>query len=97
MKSLDSVISTLSDNKSALFGQYPLKELGVFGSYVRGSQNAQSDVDILVDFSMPISMFKFLELENKLSLLLHEPVDLVMKTALKKNIGKVVLDELIQV
>ena len=88
MKSLDAVISTLAANKPALLSQYPIKEIGVFGSYVHGKQGLESDVDILVDFSGPVSMFKYLELENKLSLLLGEPVDLVMKTALKKNIGR---------
>lgn len=97
MKSLDQVVDTLTANKSILFTRYPIKELGVFGSYVHGTHTKSSDIDILVDFSTPVSMFKFLELEDHLSSLLGEPVDLVMKAALKKNIGKTVLDSLIKV
>jgi len=36
--------------KTELEERYGVKEIGVFGSYVRGEQRADSDLDILVEF-----------------------------------------------
>lgn len=60
----------------------------LFGSFIRNEQQANSDLDILVTFSKAPSLFKFIELEDYLSDLLGIKVDLVMKSALKPNIGK---------
>jgi hypothetical protein len=79
--------------KTELQQKYGVKEISIFGSYVRGEQNETSDVDILVDFDKPIGMFKFLELEEYLSELLQVQVDLVSKAALKPRIGQYILQE----
>lgn len=50
MKSLAEIKTILSQYKPLLQEKYQVSELGVFGSYVRGEQNEQSDVDILVTF-----------------------------------------------
>jgi predicted nucleotidyltransferase len=69
----------------------------VFGSYSRGEQSAASDIDILVSFSTPPSLFGFVELEQQLSSLLGLKVDLVMQSALKPRIGRRVLEEVVRV
>ena len=70
-----------------------MKEFGIFGSFVRGEQGADSDLDILVEFEKPIGFVKFLKLENKLSELFGVKVELVTKKALKPYIGKRILQE----
>ncbi|KKT33861.1 MAG: polymerase beta domain protein region protein [Candidatus Gottesmanbacteria bacterium GW2011_GWB1_44_11c] len=70
-----------------------MRRLGIFGSVARGNQTVSSDVDILVEFSKPISLFKFLELEEILTGLLGRKVDLVSKKSLKPNIGRNILRE----
>ncbi len=77
--------------------KYKVKEIGIFGSYVRGEQKLKSDVDLLVDFSESISLLDFIHLENELGVLLGVKVDLVMKTALKPRIGKHILEEVVLV
>jgi len=52
-------------------------------------------VDILVDFDETPSLLRFVHLENYLTDLLGMKVDLVMKKALKKHIGKNILKEVI--
>jgi predicted nucleotidyltransferase len=47
--------------------RWHVSSLGVFGSYVRGEQRRSSDLDLLVDFDTPISLFRYIELENYLS------------------------------
>ena len=77
--------------------KYKVKTLQLFGSYSRRQQKKRSDVDLLVEFEEPLSLFEFLALERQLSEFLGKKVDLVMKTALKPRIGKHILEEAIPV
>ncbi len=76
-----------------LRGEFGLKSLGVFGSYARGEQGKDSDLDLLADFHRTPSFFRFLRLERRLSDRLGVKVDLVMRSALKPNIGRRILAE----
>jgi predicted nucleotidyltransferase len=73
--------------------EYNLCYIGLFGSYVRGEHTPQSDLDMLVEFSRNPTIFRFVHLEKHLSESLGIKVDLVMKSALKPNIGKQILRE----
>ncbi len=63
--------------------RYGVKELGVFGSYLRGEQRQDSDLDLLVDFEKDISLWDVMELEEFLSERLGVRVDLIMKSSLR--------------
>lgn len=76
---------------------YRVKSLGVFGSYVRHEQSPQSDLDVLVEFDEPPSLFEFIRLEQQLSEMLGVTVDLVMKDSLKPAIGQHILREVVPV
>jgi predicted nucleotidyltransferase len=93
MKTAEDLLSKLEDNLPRLRREYGVKSLGLFGSYLRGEQKSDSDVDILVDFDEPIGLLKFMDLELHLTELLGIKVDLVMKTALKPGIGRRILRE----
>lgn len=82
---------------SLLAAHYQVQSLGIFGSYVRREQHSDSDLDVLVTFYEPPSLLKFIALENYLSDLLGVKVDLVMQDALKPNIGRHILREVIRV
>jgi predicted nucleotidyltransferase len=73
--------------------KYHVSYLGIFGSYVRGEQKPESDLDVLVEFSKTPTIFKFVNLENYLSDAPGVKVDLVMKDALKPNIGNYILND----
>jgi uncharacterized protein len=77
--------------------KYNVSYLGIFGSYVRGEQESESDLDILVEFEEDPSFFEYIRLEDYLSEILGVKVDLVMKSALKPAIGKHILDEVVAV
>lgn len=97
MKPLDEIKELIQSHKDELRQQYGLKEIGVFGSYVKGVQREDSDLDILVEFEKPVGFVKFLQLENRLSELLGVKVEIVTKKALKPFIGKRILQEVIYV
>ncbi len=50
MKTLSEVKKTIKKHKAELEEKYKVSEIGIFGSFVRGSQKKRSDIDILVDF-----------------------------------------------
>ena len=92
-KELKKIEKLVKENKVVLTKQFKVKEIGIFGSVVRGEDKETSDVDILVEFEEPIGFFKFLELEEYLSDLIGRKVDLVSKKALKPRIGKHIMRE----
>jgi uncharacterized protein len=95
MKTLEEVTQWLLLNKSALQERYQVRELGIFGSYIRREQTETSDVDVLVEFSEIPSLLKFVNLENYLSDSLGVKVDLVHKGGLKPRIGERILAEVV--
>ena len=64
---------------------------------MRGEEKRASDLDVLVEFEVTPSFFRFIELEDHLSQLLGVKVDLVMKRALKPGIGQYILAEAVPV
>jgi predicted nucleotidyltransferase len=87
----------LTLKKPELSARYSVKEIGIFGSYVRGDQEESSDIDILVEYEKPVSLIEFVNLKNYLIDLLEMDVDLVMKKALKPNLGSQILREVVYV
>ncbi|MGB9717671.1 MAG: nucleotidyltransferase family protein [Thermoproteota archaeon] len=98
MEKIEEIKKILTEHKEELVERFKVKEIGVFGSYVRGEQKKRgSDVDILVEFEEPVGLFEFMDLEEYLSNLLGIKVDLVSKKALKPRIGEHILKEVVYV
>jgi uncharacterized protein len=95
LKNAEYYMELLRQHLPELRERYSVSYLGVFGSYVRGEQTKDSDLDVLVQFDKKPGLLKYIELENYLSDLLGVKVDLVMKSALKPNIGKRILNEVV--
>ena len=97
MKTLADVQSILRQHLPEVQQKYQVRELGIFGSFVRGEQTDTSDVDVLVGFDPDarFGLLTFCQLENDLSELLQRKVDLVMKDGLKPHIGDRILQEVI--
>lgn len=95
MKNLEEIKQWLVQHKPLLQERYHVRELGIFGSYVRQEQTETSDVDMLVEFSETPSLLKFVNLENYLSDNLGVKVDLVHKAGLKPRIGDRILAEVV--
>ncbi len=97
MKKIDVIIEKLRKNKPVVEKKYGVKNLEVFGSYIRGEQKKGSDLDVLVEFHRTIDLFKYIELENFLSKKIGVKVDLVMKDTLKPRIKDRILKEAVPV
>lgn len=80
--------------ESARIRALGVKRLGLFGSFVRGEQRPDSDVDILVEFEPGQKTFdNFMELSFLLEELLQRRVELVTLEALSPHIGPYILAE----
>jgi predicted nucleotidyltransferase len=77
--------------------RYQVASLGLFGSYLHGTQRHDSDLDVLVTFAETPSLLRLIELENYLSDQLGVKVDLVPRESLKPHIGERVLREVVPV
>lgn len=97
LKDIEYYIGILRQYLPEIKEKYSVSYLGVFGSYVRGEQTGESDLDVLVEFDEVPGLLKYIELEYYLSDLLGVKVDLVTRTGLKPNIGKHILNEVVSV
>ena len=77
---------------------YNVLKIGIFGSFARGENKKDSDLDILVEFKDSPSLLTLIKLENELSEILGIKVDLVTTGALKnKRIKKSIKRDLINI
>ncbi len=79
-----------------------LKKSGIirsslFGSYVRGEQRKDSDVDLLVEYPKGLSLFDVAEIKYKLEEALEKKVDLVNYKNIKPRLKNYILSEQIQI
>ena len=79
---MSTVIQILKEHKEELFKKYPLKSMALFGSYSRGEETIDSDVDVMVELAGPIGI-RFLNLYYEIENLLNKKVDLVSKRGIK--------------
>ena len=93
MRTLDEVIAQLRRVQPDLRRRYPIRELGIFGSYVRGEQTEHSDLDILVNLDDGVGLLELAGLQQDLSEALGMKVDLVMRDAVKRSIAQRILSE----
>ena len=91
MTTLDSVKRKIQEELPRLRIEYKIDSIGIFGSFIKGKNRKNSDLDILIDFNYAVTFFRFLRLEEKLSEITSRRVDLVMKSALKPKIGEYIL------
>jgi hypothetical protein len=99
MKTLGEITQILEAYKDYLAAEYGATIVGVFGSYVRGEQGRDSDVDILIELERPprISLIGLVELEHYLSDMLGVKADIAIKENLRRRIGERILSEVIPI
>lgn len=73
--------------------QHNIRKVSLFGSCARGSVDKTSDVDLLVEFIEPASLFEMHDIEQVFSQSLNRPVDLTTPDGLSKHIKSQVLSE----
>lgn len=88
-----AILAELARNQQRLHA-LGVRSLGVFGSYSRGDQSADSDIDVLVDLISP-SFDSYMDLKFWLEDTFSLPVDLVLVETLKPQLRPTILREVV--
>ena len=91
------LLQQLAASKPELARRYGVTGLALFGSVVRDSSRADSDVDILVSFDGPATSQRYFGVQFFLEDLLGRPVDLVTDKALRAELRPFVAREALRV
>jgi uncharacterized protein len=94
---LDELKQILSEKKPELNELFNVSDIFIFGSYAKGLQTKESDIDLLVEISTPISLFKFVNLKEYFNNLLGKEIDLGTPNGLKAFFKNSILQEAIKI
>lgn len=70
-------IEMLKSNILTIVNDYPIKRITLFGSRAAGTDYEDSDVDLIMEFSLPISLLTLSMIKLKLEEILKVGVDIV--------------------
>lgn len=94
METLEDIKAELRRLKPEIESRYPLRLVSIFGSFVRGEQTAQSDVDLLAEpTGGKLSLFDLIGAEHDLERKLRRKVDLLLIDGIRERIRQRVLAE----
>lgn len=97
MTSFEIIIQKLRTLKPELISRYYVRSIGLFGSVVRDDFSpANSDIDIIVDFSRPVGI-EFIDLAEFLEKNVDREVDLVSLKGIKPKYYDQISKEIIYV
>ena len=95
---LQEIKQILKERMPEIREKFGVKNLYIFGSYVRGEQTPESDIDILVEFEKGKKTFdNYMDLKFYLENLFRKKVDLIIKEAVKPRLKKYIYEEAISV
>lgn len=89
----DDILRVLREHRAELQGM-GARRLGLFGSFVRGEERPDSDVDLLVELDRR-TFDRYMDLKLRLEQLLGRPVDLVLADRLKPTLRDRILSTVI--
>lgn len=92
----EEAIKILEEVKDEVRGEYKAEIVGIFGSFVRGEDREDSDIDILVKFYEGATLFDLVGLADLLEERLNRKVDIVSERALRKEIEDYVMKEIVR-
>lgn len=91
------MLKNINSKIQSVLKKEPVCRAGIFGSYARGEQKKNSDIDILVEVSKKVSLLDLVRMKNLLEKSLGRGVDLVEYCTIKSAIKKKILGEEIRV
>src|SRR3989344_7147900 len=77
--------------------EYNVTKAGIFGSYARGEQKKNSDVDILVKTGDEMGLLEFIGLKLMLQRVVKRKVDLVEYETIRKELRETILNDEIRI
>lgn len=95
MQNLNNILAYLQKNKERFREEFGIVKIGVFGSFARGEQTENSDLDIIVEFKDPPPNL-FLskrKLKAELNTTFNTNVDICREKYIKPIFKKMILND----
>jgi predicted nucleotidyltransferase len=97
MKNIREIKQRIASLKETLHREYGVSKLEFFGSYVRGEQREDSDIDVLVEFDRDVSLLDIAKLQIFLSEQLGIKTDVVHKNCVREELKDVIFAEAVPI
>ena len=89
-----NMLGEISRMQAELNERFTVTRIGVFGSFARGDETPESDVDIIVELAEP-TFDHYMDLKFRLEEVLQRPVDLVMADTVKPRLKQIIEQEVV--
>ena len=98
MTTKENILNTLRLHKHE-FSKLGIRDVGLFGSYLRNEQSVNSDIDLLIDFEPEKENFdNYMAVCDRLEIIFkNEKIEVVTKNGLSNYIGPKILNEVMYV
>ncbi len=93
----EDIVTKLKELKPVIATRYKVREIGLFGSFVRGEQDVSSDIDLLAEFEDSADLFDWIGLALYLEEIFQRQVDVVPRQALRSELRESVLQQVVTV
>lgn len=97
MKNVDELRRQIFVLKNTLHKDYGVFKIELFGSYVRGEQREDSDIDVLVEFDRDVSLLDVAKLQIFLTDELGIKTDVVLRRSVREELKDVIFAEAVTV
>ncbi len=94
---MDAKISRIRSSILPVLKQNGVVKAGIFGSFARGEEKKDSDIDILVQLKGGKTLLDLVSLERELKIILGRNVDLLTYNSINHLLRKRILDEEVRV
>jgi len=91
MKMVDKIFKEIISKIKKILRKHKIAKAGIFGSYARGEQKKNSDIDILIEFNE--SLLKLVSIEMELEHALKKKVDLLTYKSINPHLKKYILSD----
>ena len=94
---MQAINESIKQSILSVLKRQPILRAAVFGSFARAEENESSDIDLLIEYSFPHSLFDIMKLENELTKATSRRVDLVEYTAIKPSLKDRILSQAVTI
>ncbi|KJU81776.1 nucleotidyltransferase [Candidatus Magnetobacterium bavaricum] len=95
MKDIDRIKQILNESQKELKERFGVTGIGIIGSFARGEQTPESDLDVLVSMDISVSLLEWAGAVNYLSTLLGIKVDVVPVQDIRPELKQTIMQEVI--
>ena len=92
-----NVLTGLKSKILDILKKHNVIRAGIFGSFARGEQKKNSDIDILIEFEGKKSLFDLVELKLELEDRLNKKVDIITYKSINSLLKKIILNEEVKI